>query len=849
MEQSSSYREFALNWFKKINDRFGKNDLEQFLVRFVVASIILIYSAFGEHGNDINLYVISLSIGQLYAFGYFSLLLIACYSIVSFDVDRRIVRLAMMVVDTVLFSTAMSAIPDSSAPLFFVYLLIILGFGFRFGNGYLFAAMTLSMVGFSTVIFSSEYWLSNSEFGFGYMFVMLIVSVYVSLFIRRLNRAKLKMEEAVKKADEANEAKSKFLANMSHELRTPLNGVITVSDLLSETAMSAEQKEYTDTIQTSSRALLELINDVLDFSKIESDKVILDNICFDLYACVGDVVRIIKPIADNKSISVYNNIANGTPRYMYGDPVRLKQVLINLANNAVKFTEHGHVSLHTYFSKHEDGKVDLYFDVIDTGIGIALEAQKRIFDRFVQEDDSTTRRFGGSGLGISIAKQLVELMGGDIGVSSDAGKGSRFYFNIEVEVASPVEYESLETDVVIISKNQKLVESWKKLLSGWNYSSLVRTGIKEVIDILRVWQHSKQNCTILIDEDVLQVSPVRAAQLLKSSGIKNLSLMISTVNPMQISNPGVRMYYDQILDTPVDSRQLYNALMGDPDYSKDDDVIPFASHLDHRNTKNSKPLHILVAEDQPTNQFVLRRILESKGHTVIIVDDGQQALDVLGVERFDMAILDLNMPHVSGLEVIKMYKYMRPNHGMPFAVVTANSSEEILSECREVAEAVLVKPIEKQQLLNVINKITTSKAAISGYNKSNVPTFDHLPIMDTGSLDDMLGSGCDDDFLSELFEVFNKDASRLITELAAYLQNKALLPKAKQCMHALKGISNNVSALQLAGIAKYCEDEIQTNPKIIQQADKLMLKLNSSLMATREAMKTYLSSKNLQVLD
>lgn len=829
----------------------ANNEKEQTLIRFAFAVLISLYAGFFSHGDVVQFAGLHFSHAEIVSYTYLTGISVICLLLAITGFPKTVWRISMLVSDVTFLSLAMGIVPHNAVPLFFIYLWVIFGFGFRFGNTYLLAGMILSVAGFSLAFQFSEYWQSRQAFGIGVILMLIMLPSYVSFFIRRLNTTKINLEKAVMKADAANDAKSKFLANMSHELRTPLNGVITVSDLLSETNLTHEQQEYADTIQSSARTLLELINDVLDFSKIESEKIILDNICFDIHACINEVTKIIKPLAEKKDLSIHNNISKSAPRFIYGDPVRIKQILINLANNAVKFTERGNISIHTYSKGVTENKAHYCFEVIDTGIGISEEAQDRIFERFVQEDDTTTRQFGGTGLGISIAKQLVELMGGMIGVSSNPGKGSRFWFEIDVNVAQMQDFDSLEADTLIISSNDKLISKWKKLLQSWDNKIVVKGSVDDALDILHIWRHSKQKCTAILDEDALHMSPVRAAQLIKETGIRKITLMLSTMNPMQINNPGVQMYYDNILGLPIDSRQLYHAIRGENEPNEYNGVVSLSSHIEQKILNRVISLNVLVAEDQSTNQFVFRRILETQGHKISMVDDGQQALDILGVEKFDVAIVDLNMPNVNGIEVIKMYKYMEPDSRMPFVIITATTSQEVLNECTEVADAVLVKPIEKQQLLDVLQKIASNRSSISGHSEAEINSsrFNGIPIMNTSMLDDMLGMDCDEGFLSELFSIFERDAARIVIELETSLRDIKNLPTARSQAHALKGIANNVSAKRLAAVARYCEDEIQSNPDITRQADPLIDELNHSLKSTCSAMKEYLSIKSTQLAD
>lgn len=829
----------------------GFDEAEQIAVRFLFACLIVLYTSLVVHSSDFQVGDWSVSLSQAISIGYMFTVLCCSVGIFFFRSYRIVSRVSMILVDLTFLSIAMALVPQNAIPLCFVYLWVIFGNGFRYGNRYLFAATGISLVGFGGALVFSDFWAEHRPFGIGILFSIVLLSSYVSLFIRRLNTAKYKLEQAVIKADEANAAKSNFLANMSHELRTPLNGVITVSDLLLETPLSKVQQEYANTIHSSASTLLGLINDVLDFSKIESGRVTLDHICFDLYACINDVLNIIRPLAEHKGLSLHNNISNNTPRFIYGDPMRLKQVLINLTNNAVKFTERGHISLHTYPTELGEEHVHLSFEVIDTGIGISEDAQDRVFERFMQEDETITRRYGGTGLGISIAQQLVELMGGVIGVSSTIGKGSRFWFEIDASVASSQDFEYMTADVLIVSNNEKRIHTWKKLLTSWEMNYVIRKDFQSALDMLQKWEEGDKKRTILLDEDTLKMAPVRAAQMIKDIGISKTSLFLSTMNPMPGKNPDIQMYFDALLDIPIDSRQLYHTLMGEttlPEYQ--DGVISLSSHIERKSEEvTTCSLNILVAEDQATNQFVFRRILEMDGHNITVVDNGQEALDILGIEQFDLTLIDLHMPEVSGLEVIKMFRYMSPDSDMPFVMITANTTKEVLDECRSHADLVLIKPVVKRHLLDMVHKVVSSKTSIFDSNSDAEKQFRDVPLLDEESLNDMLGDSGNIEFLTELFHLFSADSKALITKIKSTIYNKKELPLAKDYSHALKGIANNIAARRLAAHAKYCEYMILTDSDIAENAEQVVIHLEQCFVATKKRMQAYVSEKNSQRID
>lgn len=849
MGQKTNIGEYSAEKFRKVLEKIGKDEFEQILVRLAVAAVAILYTSLATRDLELlPLFGYTYSLPQLFSIGYFLSGIIIFNLLYIFTVIPAIRRVSMMILDIGFISSAMAIIPDAALPLFFIYFLVIFGFGFRFGNAYLLTAVTLCFTGFSAAFLLNDYWIEHKEFSIGLSINMVLASVYVSFFIRRLNKTRKQMEEALVKADEANKAKSQFLANMSHELRTPLNGVISVSDLLLETPLSKVQKEYTNTIHSSANTLLGLINDVLDFSKIENNRVSLDHVCFDLYASINDVLNIIRPLATKKGLTVHNNISTNTPRFIYGDPVRLKQVLLNLTNNAVKFTENGHISLHTYPTEVGEDHAHLSFEVIDTGIGISEAAQERIFERFMQEDDSITRRYGGTGLGISISKQLVELMGGVIGLSSTPGKGSRFWFEIDVSAASTQDFEYMQADVLVVSDNDKYIESWEKMLRSWNMRFVVRKSFRKGLEMLHKWEEVNKQRFILLDEDVLGMAPVRAAQMIRETGANRLSLFLITMNPMPEKNPDIQLYFDGVLDIPVDSRQLYNLLMRDNSEEElHESVISLSSHL-KRKHMTACSLNILVAEDQTTNQFVFKSILEKEGHHVTIANDGQEALDLLSVEQFDITLIDLHMPEVSGLEVIKIYQYMSPDSKMPFIMVTANTTKEVLDECREYAELVLIKPVEKQKLLDKIHKVATFKTGNNTVHME-VGEFNDLPLLDKSGLDGMLGENIETEFLSELFQLFYADATNLIINVEQGLKSKSLLPEAKDKAHAIKGIANNVSAVRFAAIAKHCEQKILSEPDILEKRSQLIGALRICLEETYKAMQTYLRSGVTSIKD
>ncbi len=392
---------------------------EQGIVRIIIVALGFLYLLPGALAHDDRFPLFMMS-------GFVALALVIFLWIAYSTRISPARRVFAQLVDVVMLSTCMLLFGEPAAPLFLIYLWITLGSGFRFGPAYLLSELAMSLAGFGIVIYFSDFWRAHTGLGIGLMVGMFAVSLYVLTLVRR-------MFDALARAEAANLAKRRFISMVSHEMRTPLNAIIGMADLLRDTSLNREQADMLQTLRGSSRVMLGLVEDVLDFSKIEAGRVVLEKTPFDLHALVNSTCRIVCAQAAAKGVEFVVSIMPEVAPAVYGDPHHLRQVLINLAGNAVKFTERGSVTVHVSLQAETDAALRVKFSIRDTGIGIGPEAQKKIFESFAQADESTTRRFGGTGLGTTIAKQLVELMGGRIGLESALGLGSTFWFELELE--------------------------------------------------------------------------------------------------------------------------------------------------------------------------------------------------------------------------------------------------------------------------------------------------------------------------------------------------------------------------------------------------------------------------------
>lgn len=713
-------------WYKNASARCDSVELNQAIIRIFGGLLVLCLITFNYLNQPESP---QRTYAFLIDFFYNSVALLIIFAIIKNKFHPSHRKLAGAWLDISSLSLFISITSDVGALIVAVYLWVIFGNGFRYGKKYLYHAQALSIIGFLIATHFSPYWQIHQTISYSLLLMIVALPPYVGQLITYLHEETNKVEIARQKAADASIAKTQFVANMSHEIRTPLNGIIGISALLKTTPLNSDQQDLLLSLEGSSKHLLSLLNNVLDFTKIEERKFTLENIAFSPKDAIDETLEIFRAQANDKGIHLGASVSSSLG-LLQGDHYVLRQVLANLLGNAIKFTQVGSVTV-SATQLHQDTKhTTVRFEVADTGIGIPASKQSTIFESFTQADASTTRKFGGSGLGLTIAKYMVDNMGGTLSVHSTEGVGSHFWFILKLE--NP-----------------------------------------QVIDFT---PHASSHLPVNAQDATSNIKPITKAY------------------------------------------------------------------------ESTKPLKILVCEDESTNQKIITRLLSMPGHQVEIVSNADEMLDALEVSSFDLVVTDLNMSGMNGAEALKLYRFMQPDdHHTRFILFTADAT----LAAREMADdagfdAFLTKPIDVATLFSTIERVLNLTPSMSAewahQNATNTVNL-HAPTSDSAILSmqtlkelEKIGAG-DDLFMHRLLKNYLADSAKQIANIEISLKEQQYGALQDYC-HALKGNSLSIGANQLA-------EQLESFSKLgtssnVQQRTEMFSLLNHAFLQLSIAVEGYL---------
>ena len=647
--------------------------------------------------------------------------------------------------------------------------------------------------------------------------------VFVLRDVTEHKRVQQELEDAKRLADQASEAKSMFLANMSHEIRTPMNAVIGLSYLALKTELSPRQRDYLTKIHRSGQALLEIINDILDVSKIEAGKLSLESVAFNLEDVISDVSDLILLKAQEKGLELLVSLAPDVPTMLVGDPTRLRQILLNLAGNAAKFTERGEIVIRISLEEKRLNAARLRFAVQDTGIGMTPDQSGHLFDSFTQADASTTREYGGTGLGLAISKQLTEMMGGTIGVESALGQGSTFHFTAVLELQrdqlrGPVGTmaDLHGTRVLLVDDNAAARAIMGEMLTALGMSVVTVDSGRAAIDLLTEERHKQDGAFDLIltdwkmpEMDGIETS--RQIQLIDRSRDRLPVVVMMTAYDRseameEAADAGVQAFLEKPINPSTLRRTVGDVLGRVSEEASGEDVEPESRPL--------VDLHLLLAEDNEINQQVAQEILEGAGATLDVVDTGMHAVAKVfenpGV--FDAVLMDLQMPEMDGYEATRTIREAVRSADLPIIAMTAHASEEERRKCKDAGmDDHVSKPIDPDRLIAVVGTWAGRSAepeapvhAAASHSSSGLP--DSLPGL--GVRDGIARLGGNADLYLKLLHSFAQARSSAAREIAEFMRLEDFAA-VQRLAHSVKGVSGNISAERLHDAAAALEGTLK----------------------------------------
>ncbi|MEJ2791927.1 response regulator [Iodobacter sp. LRB] len=650
----------------------------------------------------------------------------------------------------------------------------------------------------------------------------------LALLNHSLQVQKIELEDARMQSDQASRMKSDFLANMSHEIRTPMNAVIGMSYLVLKSNLTFKQRDYIEKIQKSGQHLLGIINDILDFSKIESGHLKIEMLDFNIDKLLEDLADLLLEKVNTKGLELVFDIASDVPRTLCGDALRLEQILINYANNAIKFTDEGVIKLVCRVEEQDESGVLLYWEVSDTGIGISAEQLVRLFQSFQQADTSTTRRYGGTGLGLAISKQLAHLMGGEVGVRSVVGQGSTFWFTSRVAISQQAQRELLPSldlrhqAVLVVDDNSDSARVLADLLVSMTFRPVVTlSGMAAIAALAQASAAGDPFKVVFLDWRMPQMGGRETALAIQEMALPVMPRLIVVTaygreEVLSEVNPGA---VDEILIKPVNASQLFDTTMRVLDAKEVHELVREYHEVDLSGILGAR---ILLVEDNDLNQQVGMDLLQDAGFIVDLAENGQQALNKVQQVSYDLVLMDMQMPVMDGIAATQKIRGWPDFASLPIVAMTANAMQADQERCAAAGmNGHVAKPIEPHDLWMALLRwipprpvnLQCGVLSVPGKN-SDLVLKSKLEALDVPGLDVAAGSrrvlGKETLYL-EMLRKFIHGQSAVITEINVALEEKDVLT-AERLLHSSKSIAASIGAVDLADLAAELESLVRHHP-------------------------------------